>query len=185
MDKFEKRVSTTRIFDGKIINVRTDNVVLPNGEEGYREIVEHPGGVAVALENSDGTFYLVNQFRYGQQKLMLEFPAGKKERGEDPLVTAKREIIEETGYSAKDFVYLGQMVPTGAYLEEVIDMYYAKADKFIGQHFDEDEFITLEKYTLNEIIEMCMNQNICDGKTIAMAFMIREMKDKLVTNKVR
>ena len=82
MDKFEKRISTNRIFDGKIINLRTDNVILPNGEEGYREVVEHPGGVAIALENNDGTFYLVNQFRYGQQKSMLEFPAGKKERGE-------------------------------------------------------------------------------------------------------
>ena len=102
----------------------------------------------------------------------------KKEINEDPFITAKREIIEETGYSAKDFVYLGQMVPTGAYLEEVIDMYYAKADKFIGQHLDEDEFITLKKFTLDEIIDMCMSNEICDGKTIAMAFMIRELKRK-------
>jgi len=178
MDKIEKKIDSKRIFDGKIINVRCDDVLLPNGEKGYREVVEHPGGVAIALENHDGTFYLVNQFRYGQQKTMWEFPAGKKEINEDPFITAKREIIEETGYSAKDFVYLGQMVPTGAYLEEVIDMYYAKADKFIGQHLDEDEFITLKKFTLDEIIDMCMSNEICDGKTIAMAFMIRELKRK-------
>ena len=148
MNKVEKKIKSTRIFDGKIINLRTDEVLLPDGNKGYREVVEHPGGEAIALQKEDGKFFLVNQFRYGQQKTMLEFPAGKKEYGEDALTCAKREIVEETGYSGKDYVYLGQMVPTGAYLEEVIDMYYAKTDKYYGQHFDDDEFITLESYSL-------------------------------------
>lgn len=177
MDYKEKKLSSERIFDGKIINVRKDVVLLPNGKEGYREVVEHNGGVAIALEKDDGTFFLVKQFRYGQQKVMVEFPAGKKEKGEDPLETAKREVIEETGYSMKDIVYLGQMVPTGAYLEEVIDMYYAKTDEYFGQNFDEDEFITLETQTLDNIIKKCMSNEIIDAKTIAMAFMIRELKE--------
>ena len=113
----EKRIKSERIYDGKIINVRKDTVVLPNNRETLREVIEHPGGVAIALEDDDGKFFMVNQFRYGPQMELVEFPAGKKEKGEDSLTTAKREIIEETGYSGKDFIYLGKIIPTGAYLE--------------------------------------------------------------------
>lgn len=162
-------------FKGRIITVRHDEVELPNGEKGMREVVEHPGGVAIALQDHDDKFFMVSQFRYAQQKILMEFPAGKMEKGEDPLETAKREIVEETGYSGKDYHYLGRMVPTGAYLEEKIEMYTAKVDQFMGQNLDSDEFMNVTKKSIDDLISMIMNHEIEDGKTIAMTFMIKEM----------
>ena len=98
MDMIEKTKEKNYKFHGKVINLRTDLATAPDGSEVYREVVEHPGGVAIALEDEDGTFFMVTQYRYAQEKILLEFPAGKKEIGEDPMDTAKREIIEETGY---------------------------------------------------------------------------------------
>ncbi|MCR5794562.1 MAG: NUDIX hydrolase [Solobacterium sp.] len=179
MDKMkEKTLTKDYKFHGHVINLRTDTALSPDGQEVYREVVEHPGGVAIALENEKGEFFLVTQYRYAQERVLLEFPAGKKEPGEDHFETAKREIAEETGYEGKDYVYLGEMVPTGAYDTEVIDLYYAKQGRFVGQHLDEDENINVSYMKLDEIIDAIMDRKIIDGKTIAMAFMIRELKNR-------
>ena len=183
MDFKEKQLSAEYHFKGKVINLRTDQAVTADGQEVYREVVEHPGGVGIALEDEEGKFFLVTQYRYAQEMILKEFPAGKKEPGEDPFLTASREIIEETGYEGKDYVYLGKMVPTGAYDTEVIDFYYAKQGEFKGQHLDEDENLNLSKMTLDEIIDEIMEQKIIDGKTIAMAFMIREYKARKAAGK--
>lgn len=175
MNLHEKTVKQKKVFNGNLIDVRHDEVELPNGEVGHREVVEHPGGVAVAMCNAKGQYYMVSQYRYAQQKVMLEFPAGKLERGEDALEAAKREIVEETGMQGKNYTYLGSMVPTGAYLEETICMYHAEADSFQGQNLDADEFIQVSMKTIDECVEMIMNHDIEDGKTIAMTFMIKEM----------
>ena len=116
MELTEKTRSQKRVFTGRLIHVRHDEVILPDGTETIREVVEHPGGVAIAALTDQNELLLVDQFRYAQQRIMREVPAGKRERGEDPLVTAKRELQEETGYQAEEFVFLGEMVPTGAYL---------------------------------------------------------------------
>ncbi|MEG0176395.1 NUDIX hydrolase [Anaerorhabdus sp.] len=171
----EKTLKQELKFKGKLINVRHDEVELPNNEIALREVVEHPGGVAVAMINNEGKFFMVEQYRYAQQKVLLEFPAGKMEKGEDPLETAKREVIEETGYSGKDYVYLGRMVPTGAYLEEKIEMYMATTDQYMGQKLDEDEFVKVSTKSIDELVDMIMNREIEDGKTIAMTFMIKEI----------
>lgn len=171
----EKTLKQNIKFSGQLINVRHDEVELPNNKITTREVVEHPGGVAVAMCDEKGDFFLVTQYRYAQQKEMIEFPAGKLEKGENPFVAIQREIAEETGYEGKDFIFLGTMVPTGAYLEERITMYYAKAGKHVGQNLDEDEFIRVTKKSLNEIIEMIFHGEIEDGKTIAMAFMIKTL----------
>ena len=115
MELKETTVKETTVYDGHIIKVRLDEAKLPNGETAPREVVVHPGGVGIALEDEDGRFFFVTQWRYGQGMVMLEYPAGKKEPGEDPLTTAKREIVEETGYEGKHFVHLGSLVPTPAY----------------------------------------------------------------------
>lgn len=178
MNLEQKAVSSERIYDGTVISVRKDDALMPDGTHAMREVVEHHGGVGIALEDLDGTFFMVTQWRYAQKQVMLEFPAGKKEKGEDPFATAKREVVEETGYEGKDWVHFGTLVPTPAYDEEVIDMYYAKKGEFRGQHLDADEFLNVRKMTLDEIIDEIMSGKITDAKTIAMAFMTREYKER-------
>lgn len=176
----EKQKSSTYIYEGKILKLRKDVVELSDGKCAEREVVEHPGGVGIALEDENGQFYVVRQYRYGQQIEMIEFPAGKHENGEDSLTTAKREIIEETGYEGKDFVYLGEIVPTPAYDSERIQMYYAKQGNFVGQHLDEDEDIEVFQISLETLIDMIVHGKITDSKTVAMAFLVREYKNRIV-----
>jgi len=164
------------IYQGNVIHVRKDEARLPDGKVAPREVVEHPGGVGIALESPEGKFYFVKQWRYAQEMIMLEYPAGKKEKGEDPLTTAKREIIEETGYEGIDFVYLGKVVPTPAYDNEVIDLYYAKQGEYKGVHLDEDEYLNLYQYTLEEITDFIYQGKVTDAKTIAMTFLLKEYK---------
>lgn len=170
----ETQISTKRIYEGKVINVRVDQVEV-NHCQVVREMVEHPGGVAILAMDEDKKIFCVTQYRYAQGKEMLELPAGKLERKEDPLETGKRELIEETGYKAENWLFLGEFVPTGAYLEEKIFMYFASELSYVGQHFDEDEYIELSKHTLEELIEMILDQRIVDGKTIAMVLKVDKM----------
>ena len=174
----EKTLTKEAVYDGRILHVRKDTAELEDGMVVDREVVEHPGGVGIALEDEDGTFFMVRQFRYAQQEETLEFPAGKKEKGEDPLTTAKREIVEETGYEGTDWVYLGKMYPTPAYDTEVIDMYYAKKGRFVGQHFDEDECIEVCKLTLDALSDKILANEIPDAKTIGMTFFVKENKTR-------
>ena len=173
----EKQIDTKRIYEGKVVNLRVDKADV-GGMEVTREVVEHPGGVAILALNDDGKVMCVRQYRYGQQKEMLELPAGKLERKEDPFETGKRELQEETGYKANHWTFLGEFVPTGAYLEEKIWMYYATELTYVGQHFDEDEFIEAEMYTLDELTDMILNKEIIDGKTIAMVLKVKLMLEK-------
>lgn len=173
-----KVLEQEKVYDGTILHVRKDTAQMEDGLIVEREVVEHPGGVGIALEEEDGRFFLVRQYRYAQQEETLEFPAGKKEKGEDPLSTAKREIVEETGYEGKDWVYLGKMYPTPAYDTEVIDMYYAVKGKYVGQHLDEDERIEVTKLTLEELSAKILANEIPDAKTIGMTFLVKEKKAK-------
>lgn len=167
----------TYMYKGKILNLRKD-IIERNNEPQIREVVEHHGGVGIALEDDDGSFFFVTQHRYAVDEVTLEFPAGKKEVGESALDTAKREIVEETGYSGKDWFYLGKIYPTPAYDTEIIDLYYAKKDKYLGQHLDSDEDITLTKLTLSELNEKILNQEIPDAKTVSMSLLLQLHKNK-------
>lgn len=174
----EKMISKNYIYKGNIVNLREDKAELPDQSITDRIVVEHPGGVGIALEDEDGKFFFVSQWRYAQSEVTLEYPAGKRETGEDDLNTAKREIVEEVGYEGTDWKYLGLMYPTPAYDSETIGMYYAKKGAYKGQHLDVDENINVSKYTLNEITEMILNGEIHDAKTIGMTFLVKEMKEK-------
>lgn len=177
-DLEEKTISQNYIYKGKIVHLREDKAQLPDGQITDRVVVEHPGGVGIALEDTDGTFFFVSQWRYAQNEVTLEYPAGKREAGEDDLNTAKREIIEEVGYEGTDWKYLGLLYPTPAYDSETIGMYYAKKGKFVGQHLDIDENINVSKYTIDEITDKIVHGEIHDAKTIAMTFLIKENKQK-------
>ena len=179
MDFEEKTLCKEYLYHGKVVTVRRDKAQLQDGQIVDREVVEHPGGVGIALKDEQDRFFLVTQWRYAQERALLEFPAGKKEKGEDPLTTAKREIIEETGYEGKNWVFLGEMVPTGAYDSEVIHMYYAEIGEYRGQHLDADENLGLSRMTLDELTEEIVRGNVPDGKTMAMTFLLKEyMKRK-------
>lgn len=175
MDFEQKPIQQEYIYKGVVFNTRKDICTLPNGKTAPREVVEHRGGVGIALQSKDGRFYLVQQWRYAQECLTWEYPAGKKEKGEDPLTTAKREIQEETGYEGTDFQYLGKIYPTPAYDTEVIDFYYAKEGDYVGQNLDPDEFLVLKKFTLAEINTMILDGEIPDAKTVAMTYYLNNL----------
>ena len=172
----EKTVKKTYQYHGHVVTVRLDDVILPDGRNTIREVVEHPGGVAIAMEDENNLFYVVTQWRYAQEKEMTEFPAGKLERGEDPFEAAAREVAEETGYEGTEWKDFGEFVPTGAYGEERVHLYYARQGTFIGQHLDADENLGVEKLSLEEIITRIMDGRITDGKTSVLAFKVKEWK---------
>lgn len=175
-DLTQKKLTETEIFKGFILRVRKDKAQMPDGQIVDREVVEHPGGVAIALEDEKGDFYLVTQWRYAQEQVTLEYPAGKKEPGEDPMETAKREIIEETGFEGTDWRYLGSMIPTPAYDTEVIELYYAKKGAFKGQHLDSDEDLDVQTYSLDDLTERVLRGELRDAKTMYMTLLLQELK---------
>ncbi len=175
-DLKQTKLSEEEIYNGCILRMRKDRAQLPDGQLVDREVVEHPGGVAIALEDEKGEFYMVTQWRYAQEQVTLEFPAGKKEPGEDPMETAKREIVEETGYEGTDWRILGSMMPTPAYDTEVIELYYARKGAFKGQHLDSDEDLDVRTYPLDELVQKTVDGELRDAKTMYMALLLQELK---------
>ena len=157
--------SSETVYQGKIINLRRDTVVLEDGREALREVVEHSGGVGVLPLDGDGSVYLVRQYRHGAGKVLLEIPAGKRSPGEDPLACGRRELLEEVGATAEEYVFLGDLLPTPAYCEEVIPVYLAKGLSFSEQNLDDGEFLRVEKIPLAELLEQVLRGEIEDAKT--------------------
>lgn len=172
----EKQVSRKEIYDGKVIHVVLDDIVTYDNIAAKREVVLHNGGACIALKDeSDGKYFLVKQYRYCHEKEMLEFCAGKIEKGENPDETILREAEEELGYEVKDVVKLGYMIPTCGYSSEKIYLYFGKAAKKVKQHFDEDEFINVYKYSFSELKQMIIDGTLDDGKTVALMYKIELM----------
>jgi ADP-ribose pyrophosphatase len=167
--KFEEKTTATQpIYDGRIIQVRVDDVVLPNGASSKRELVKHPGAVAVIAVTDEGKIVLVEQYRKAMEKALVEIPAGKLEQGEAPLATAMRELEEETGYICEDMKLLYSFYTSPGFADEIIYLYEAtgltkKEDK---ADLDEDEFVDLLEVTLEEAWELIQEQRIHDAKTI-------------------
>ena len=169
----EKRIKRKLIYNGRILDVCFDDVELDDGNKAVREVVLHNGGVCIALKDlSDNKYFMVKQYRYVQEKEMLEFCAGKIEKNEDPDLAILREANEELGYEVKNIKKLGQIIPTCAYCSEKIHLYYGEKGEFVGQHFDVDERLETYKYSFKEIKEMIKNGTIDDAKTIALMYQI-------------
>ena len=167
MDTKEVTVFKNTIYRGKILNLRVDIAGLPNGKEAPREFVEHNGGVTVAALTDDAELIFVRQFRYPYMEEVLELPAGKLEKGENPLVAGKRELLEEAGVSASQYINLGEFYPSPGYTNEVIYLYGARDLTELEQDLDEDEFLNVEYIPLDKAVDMVLNNEIKDGKTQA------------------
>lgn len=165
MDLTEKPVKQEYKFKGKIVNLRVDDALLPNGNIAKREIVEHNGGVMVAPLDNEDNLYFVKQFRYPYMEIVTELPAGKLEKGEDPFEAGKRELKEETGAVANKYVSLGQLYPTPGYCGEIIHMYLATELSFGEQNPDDDEFLEVYKIPLAQAVEMVLSGELKDSKT--------------------
>lgn len=166
MDLCEKTIHEEKIFEGKIITLRKDRVLLPNGEEADREIVEHPGGVAIVALDEDENVYMVRQYRHPFKTILLEIPAGKLNYGEDPFTCGVRELEEETGLVAKTYDYLGSFMVSPGFCGEKIHIYLARDLSKGAMHLDPDEFLEVEKRPLKELLDMIMNNEMEDAKTV-------------------
>ena len=167
MDITEKRIDGEEKYKGVIVRVVLDRVELCDGKITRREVVEHPGGVCVLPVDENGLCYMVRQFRYPFGKMLLEAPAGKLEKGEDPLECGVRELSEETGLSAEEMIPMGSMCTSPGYSTERLYLYLARGLHRGESHPDEGEFLNVERYPLSELVEMVMRNEIDDGKTVA------------------
>lgn len=178
MNLTEKTIGSEKIFDGRVIRVRRDTVELPNKHTSTREVVEHPGGVAIVPIDNDGNVHMVRQYRYPLGRLCLELPAGKLEYGEDHRECGLRELGEETGMEAGNFEYLGVFCPSPGFCQELIHIYLATDLKQGKIHLDEDEFLEVEKYPLNDLIKMIHEGKIQDGKTVIGLLLAKDVLNK-------
>ncbi|MFA5657976.1 MAG: NUDIX hydrolase [Oscillospiraceae bacterium] len=165
MHLYERTLDCEIIHKGKIINVTRDTVELENGKTALREVVHHSGGVCVLPLTDENDVIFVRQFRYPFNDVLLEIPAGKLNEGEDPFECGKRELKEETGAVAAEYIFLGVMYPTTAYLTEKIHIYLAKGLDFSEQWLDEDEFLDVVRIPFERAVEMVLNNEIPDAKT--------------------
>ena len=178
MKKFEeKTIHSEPIFTGKVISLKVDDVTLPNGAMSKREIINHPGAVAVIAITENNKILLVEQYRKALERSLVEIPAGKLELGEEPIVTARRELEEETGYTSNNFEFIQAFATSPGFADEVIHLYVAKNLKKleVPAELDDDEFVELMEVSLEEAEAMVSDGRIYDAKT---AFAILWMKIK-------
>ncbi len=164
----EKQLSREEIFTGHIVHLIKDTVELPNGKTSTREVILHNGAVCVVPITDENEIIMERQFRYPFNEVIWEIPAGKLDSAEeDPLTAAKRELLEETGYTAKELKFIGEYYPSPAILGEKIYMYVATGLTLGERDLDEDEFLDVVKIPFDEVVEMIKRNEIPDGKTQA------------------
>lgn len=168
MNKFEeKTIQSHPIFSGKVISLKVDDVTLPNGGVSKREIVNHPGAVAIIAITADKKMVLVEQYRKALERSIIEIPAGKLEPGEAPEVTARRELEEETGYGCNELTYIQSFATSPGFADEVIHLFVARGLHVLDKRasMDEDEFVELLELTLEEAEQLVAEKKIYDAKT--------------------
>lgn len=177
MYKIEKKISSKMLYEGIIVDVLMDDVELPNKKIAKREIVVHPGGVCILPVDNEENVYLVEQYRYAAESMMLEAPAGKLEPGEDPFLCAKRELMEETGCSADNWISLGEVYTSPGFSTEKLHLYLATDLKNGNPCPDEDEFVELKIMKLSELLQLIEDNKIYDGKTVIAALRAKRYFD--------
>ena len=175
MDMTERTLSSREIFRGRVVRLHVDDVSLPNGHTSVREVIDHPGGVCILALDGENRAAVVHQYRYVFARVMTELPAGKREIGEEPAVTARRELAEEVGAEAADWCDLGALIPSPGCYGETLYLYLARGLTFGNQHPDEDEFLDVEWVPLEELAERCLSGEIQDGKTLVGLLLARQI----------
>ena len=163
----ESLVISEEVFSGSLLRVRRDTVRLPDGKQATREFVTHPGAVVMIAELPNGKLLFERQFRYPLDRVFLELPAGKIHPGEDILLTARRELQEETGYVAEHWHYLGVIHPCIGYSDERIEIFFAQGLSHVGDALDEGEFLEVHELQLGEAMEAVRDGRLTDGKSVA------------------
>lgn len=161
----EETLEQKYLYRGRILDFHVDKVRLENGRAVTRECVDHHGGVCIAALTEKNELYFVRQYRYPYRKAILELPAGKLERGEDPFEAGKRELREETGVTGNHYVDLGQLYPSPGYTDEIIYLYACREETRGNNDLDEGEFLEAEKIPLADAVDRVMSGEIPDAKT--------------------
>ncbi|MDM0012948.1 NUDIX hydrolase [Variovorax sp. J22P168] len=171
----EERTASDLVFEGNFLRVRRDTVRLPDGHSATREYVVHPGAVVVVPLLDDGRVVLERQFRYPVGLVMTEFPAGKLDAGEDPLGCGQRELLEETGYSAREWALAGAMHLAVGYSTEIIHVYFARGLTLGDRRLDHGEFLDVISATPAQLLDWCRDGTATDAKTLTCALWLQNV----------
>ena len=173
----EHRLDSQELFKGKLLHAWRDTVALPDGGMATREYIVHPGAVVIIPILDDGRVLLERQFRYPVQRVMIEFPAGKLDvEGEDRLACAQRELLEETGYSAREWAHAGQLHPVISYSTEFIDIWFARGLTDGGKRdLEHGEFLDVISATPQELLGWCRDGKVTDAKTLSCALWLQNV----------
>ena len=163
---FEKQVETETVYRGMIVDIRKDIAELQNGNRVKREVVVHPGGVGIVAVTKENKVLMVRQYRYPMEEELLEIPAGKLDNEEDPFECAKRELSEETGYTAAKYVDLGAIYPSPGFCRETLYLYLALDLQKGEMHLDENELLSVEHMDIDELIDQIVANELKDAKSI-------------------
>lgn len=182
MKKFEEKTIQSKVlYVGKVITLQVDEVLLPDGNKSSREIVKHPGAVAIMAITEDKKIVLVEQYRKALERSIIEIPAGKIEPGEPPEETARRELEEETGYTTSSLQYVQSFATSPGFADEVIHLYFAEnIEKMsIKATLDEDEFVEVLYVTIEEMESLVTNNKIYDAKTAFACLWLKDYMKKM------
>ena len=171
----EQQLSTTKVYSGKLLHVHRDEVRLPDGKTSVREYIRHPGAVVVLPLTDAGELILERQHRYALGRDFIEVPAGKIDPGEQTLACAQRELLEETGYTARDWRYVTTVYPCIGFADEKLTYYLAEGLEFVGHRRDEDEFLEIFSLPLELALAMVKSGEICEVKTVIALFWLEKI----------
>ena len=171
----ETRLASKEILKGHFLQAMRDTVGLPDGSQATREYVIHPGAVMIVAQGDDGRLVLERQYRYPVQAVMVEFPAGKLDPGEDSLACAQRELLEETGYTAREWARAGVLHPVISYSTEFIDIWFARGLVPGPRKLDAGEFLDVFTATPAELLAWCANGRVTDAKTLTGALWLQNV----------
>jgi ADP-ribose pyrophosphatase len=171
----ESKVDGELVYEGHFLKVQRDTIRLPDGKQSIREYIRHPGAVVILPLFDDGSVLLERQFRYPLDQVFIEFPAGKIDAGEDHLACAKRELQEETGYTAADWQFVCTIHNAIAYSDELLDIYLARGLTAGERKLDDGEFLDIYKAPLSELLEQVRSGKVTDVKTVIGAFWLEKI----------